>query len=308
MNESVKELTMPESNNRFAANLVLLRKGRGFSQEQLAERLGVSRQSVSKWESGVCLPELATLDALCTLYGCTLDALLRGSVEEQSLALLEQYDKGWNAFARCCTFGVAVILTGVTASAFCLAAGLSEEWQIVCTFAAVILGVMVLIVGGLQFDAFEKKCPAVDVVYPPERIEAFDQRFAWLIAGPVGLILLGVLIPGLLEAKLGENLSGALFLVCITVAVTVMVWAGMQKGKYETPEDARRKRDDPAYARREGLMSKSMAVLWISVALLYVLWGLTRPGDEGWRNGWPIFVAGGMLSAILVVVLKKEEQ
>lgn len=41
------------NNTAFAANLALLRRERGLSQEQLAERLGVSRQSVSKWESGV---------------------------------------------------------------------------------------------------------------------------------------------------------------------------------------------------------------------------------------------------------------
>ena len=48
-----KETAMPQANEKFAQNLAALRKARGLSQEQLAEILGVSRQSVSKWESGV---------------------------------------------------------------------------------------------------------------------------------------------------------------------------------------------------------------------------------------------------------------
>ena len=86
--EQHEELTM-NTTPAFADNLALLRANHNMTQEQLAERLGVSRQSVSKWESGVCLPELATLDTLCSLFDCTLDNLLRGSVAQADLAALE---------------------------------------------------------------------------------------------------------------------------------------------------------------------------------------------------------------------------
>ncbi len=48
----------------------------GLTQEQLAETLGVSRQSVSKWESGQSYPEMEKLLALCELFRCDLDTLL----------------------------------------------------------------------------------------------------------------------------------------------------------------------------------------------------------------------------------------
>lgn len=55
-----------------------LRKGRGMTQEQLAERLSVSRQSVSKWELDQATPEVGCAVALCDLFGVSLDYLIRG--------------------------------------------------------------------------------------------------------------------------------------------------------------------------------------------------------------------------------------
>ena len=50
----------------FAEKLIALRKSRELTQEQLAERLNVSRQSISKWESGQAIPELEKLVTCCS--------------------------------------------------------------------------------------------------------------------------------------------------------------------------------------------------------------------------------------------------
>ena len=60
----------------FPENLQFLRAQNSVTQEQLAEQLGVSRQSVSKWESGNSFPEMETLLRICDLYSVNLDALL----------------------------------------------------------------------------------------------------------------------------------------------------------------------------------------------------------------------------------------
>ncbi len=62
----------------FAEKLIELRKGRGWSQEELGERLGVTRQTVSKWELGSTTPEMEKLAAMGELFGITLDELVRG--------------------------------------------------------------------------------------------------------------------------------------------------------------------------------------------------------------------------------------
>lgn len=65
---------------QFYEKLISLRKQKGWSQEELAERLDVSRQAISKWESGQSLPETDRVVQLATLFGVTTDYLL---LEEQ---------------------------------------------------------------------------------------------------------------------------------------------------------------------------------------------------------------------------------
>lgn len=66
----------------LADKLIELRKKKGLSQEELAEILGVSRQSVSKWESAQCAPELNKLIQLSNLYEVTVDYLIKDKQEK----------------------------------------------------------------------------------------------------------------------------------------------------------------------------------------------------------------------------------
>lgn len=59
-----------------------LRRENNYTQEQLADRLGVSRQSISKWESDAAYPETDRIIELSRLYGCTADYLLKDEAEE----------------------------------------------------------------------------------------------------------------------------------------------------------------------------------------------------------------------------------
>lgn len=59
----------------LAEKIYALRKKNGLSQEQLAEKVGVSRQAVSKWEGGWSTPDLDKLKALCEAFGVSMDEL-----------------------------------------------------------------------------------------------------------------------------------------------------------------------------------------------------------------------------------------
>ena len=61
----------------LAEKIMKLRKQQGWSQEELAMKLGVSRQSVSKWESGASDPSTTSLMALAKLFGTTAEELLK---------------------------------------------------------------------------------------------------------------------------------------------------------------------------------------------------------------------------------------
>ena len=71
---------------KLGNNIYLLRQRKGLSQGDLADALEVSRQSVSKWETGGATPDLDKLLALCDLFGVTLDELVRGEVAEEPTA------------------------------------------------------------------------------------------------------------------------------------------------------------------------------------------------------------------------------
>ena len=72
----------------LADNLILLRNMKGMSQEQIAEVIGISRQSYAKWEQGETIPDIEKCDRLAKYYGITIDALMHqnNAVGETRLA------------------------------------------------------------------------------------------------------------------------------------------------------------------------------------------------------------------------------
>lgn len=72
----------------FSENLAFLRKSKNLSQEEIADRLGVSRQAISKWENGQALPETANIMKLCEILEVTPNELL--GYEEQKAKPVEQ--------------------------------------------------------------------------------------------------------------------------------------------------------------------------------------------------------------------------
>ena len=104
----------------FAEKLLTLRKGKDLTQEQLAEQLNVSRQSVSKWESGQAVPELDKIILLSDLFAVTTDYLLKPSeiddlsvktdiLEKQQQAMLLR-EKKRSARQRCVMYCIGVFL------------------------------------------------------------------------------------------------------------------------------------------------------------------------------------------------------
>ena len=66
----------------FADKLILLRKKAGWSQEELAEQMNVTRQSVSKWEGAQSVPDLDKMIRLSELFGVSTDYLLKDEIEQ----------------------------------------------------------------------------------------------------------------------------------------------------------------------------------------------------------------------------------
>ena len=78
-NVLIKEKEVVQMN--FGKNLQILRKMTNMTQEELAGRMDVSRQTISKWELGVVLPEVEKVVELCDMFNCSIDELLRGNMD-----------------------------------------------------------------------------------------------------------------------------------------------------------------------------------------------------------------------------------
>ena len=77
----------------FSEKLLTLRKANDMTQEQLAEKLDVSRQSVSKWESGQATPDLEKIVVLSTVFNVTTDYLIKSSEIDDLSVKTEMLEK-----------------------------------------------------------------------------------------------------------------------------------------------------------------------------------------------------------------------
>ncbi|MBQ6240675.1 MAG: helix-turn-helix domain-containing protein [Firmicutes bacterium] len=76
-------------------NLLMLRNIHGYSQEEVAERIEISRQAYAKWESGATIPDVEKCGKLAEMYGTTIDSLIR-TEKEEGIGVLPPAPKGKN--------------------------------------------------------------------------------------------------------------------------------------------------------------------------------------------------------------------
>lgn len=331
----------------FADNLVYLRQHYGVTQEGLAEQLGVSRQTVSKWEAGTNYPEMDKLLVLCDLFHTNLDDLMRGSVRVTNESDTERYNRHMNRYDLSIALGVALILVGVGVQVLLDAFGWPGNLQTVALLSFVVVGVVVLIVGGLNHGEFKRRNPAIEPRYAADVLERFSRGFPILIAGGVGLILLDVImLVGLspedssLDLVRGVHLEDFLmgpFMFVMAFAVGLLIWAGMQKSKYDLSElTYLAHRSDlgadlpptavvksPEQVRAERIMGVVCGCIMLLAVIVFLVWGFVplfsqaggldgldkwaikdaiRGGQGGFAVSWIAFVVGGILCGIVCMV------
>ncbi len=76
-------------------NLIVLRNMYGMSQEEIAEKIGISRQAYAKWEKGATVPDIEKCKRLADFYGVTVDSLLKTETEDK-IGMIPPAPKGKN--------------------------------------------------------------------------------------------------------------------------------------------------------------------------------------------------------------------
>lgn len=330
----------------FADNLVYLRQHYAVTQEGLAEQLGVSRQTVSKWEAGTNYPEMDKILVLCDLFHVSLDDLMRGNVSVAKAGDTERYDAHMNRFDLSIVIGVASILVGVGLNVLLEAFGWPSNLQAVALLSCVVIGVVILVMGSLNHGEFKRRNPTIEPRYSADVLDRFGRRYPMQIALGVGIILLDViLLIGLTPDEdiivagtvALEDIAIVPFLFILALAVGILIWAGMQKSKYDLSEltyIARRAdlgADLPATAivktpeqvRNDRIVGVICGVIMLLATVVFLVWGFVplfdgvgswdgidkfalkdaiRGGQGGFAVSWIAFVVGGILCGIVGLV------
>lgn len=281
----------------LAENLQYLRAREGVTQEQLAERLDVSRQSVSKWESAASYPEMDTLLKLCDMFQVDMDTLLRGSVEKSLSEDTAGYDRFMTLYARKIAGGVSAIVGSVALWSFLSALGLSEMLGTAILLLVIAAAAVVFIASGMEEEHFRKKHPVIPDFYTEPQKERFHRRYIWYIAGGVGAILLGVVMMVLAftvlpEKEPYESYMGAAFLVIVACAVYFLIYGGMLEDKYNIAKYNRQNNPTPEDKSRRRRATTACSVIMILATAVFLFAGLAY---YKWNWAAIIYPVGGVL-------------
>lgn len=304
MYPDITEKNMGGSIMSFGENLQYLRKKENITQEQLAERMEVSRQTISKWESDTSYPEMDKILSLCEMFGCTMDSLLRGSVESENQEDKEIYDKHMNSFINRISGAVSVLIAGLGLTSIVDGVGRSERVEILVFFSILIVTVMVIVINGIQHEEFRKRYPVLHVTYSQEELDEGIRKFPIRIGTGIGMILMGLLWVGVFDGMSdnADNIMGGIFLVFVAVGARFLIYGGMQREKLDVEKYNQENNPDSEQRKRSDRTGKWCGCIMILAALVYVLLGFLR---NAWDTAWVVFVAGGMLCGVAAIIIGK---
>lgn len=303
----------------FAENLQFLRKQKEITQEQLAESLEVSRQSVSKWESGQSYPEMEKLLQICNMFHCDMDTLLQGDATKIFSEDTYGYDKQKNQFSKWISAGIALINLGLSAVLFLTGIGVDDELASVVFFVLLIVAVMIFVVMGMQMEHFTQKHPVIEDFYTEEEKDQAYKKYTVRIAAGVGIILIGLLfvlveeaLPGKVDALLpsiwvqrGDDFFGAVFMLTIAIGVWLLVYGGLQKEKYNIEKYNKEANPSPERKRRSALVRKVCGCIMLLATCIFLFWGLTT---NSWGISWVVYPIAGILCGIAALILSGEKK
>lgn len=301
----------------FSENLQFLRKKKDMTQEQLSEKLEVSRQSVSKWESGVTYPEMDKILQICQMFHCNMDDLMQGDISRVFVEDKAGYAKFQDKFSWMITGGVGLILLGVSVINLMEAFVVIEAFCNMVFFAFVMAGVMLLIVAGMQRTWFKRKNPFIEDFYTEEEKDIQYKKFTVRMVVGVGLIFFSVILligsealPAVADfsAEQMDGIMQGIFLLLITAAVCTIIYGGLQKSKYNIKEYNAEKPDDdvnasPDQKKRSALIGKLCGcIMLVAVICFFAIGFVWNRRDISWI-AYPI---GGILCAIVSIALGKD--
>lgn len=319
----------------LADKIIEERKKLGLSQEELAEKLSVSRQAVSKWESAQSVPDLQKIIAMSELFSVSTDYLLKDEMEPErkssgesdtdrtvrrvSMEEANEFLSVMKAGSKTVAFGVLlcilcpVLLIFLAGLANAGIGGMTETVAAAAGLAVLFLFVALavfLFIGYaskterfnyLEKEEFETAYGVSGLV--KEKKEAFEPTFIKYLSLGIILCVLSPL-PLIISALINESevllASMTALLLCIVAAgVYMIVRVAMVKSSYQILLQ------EAEYNRTEKKKSKAVdaasGAYWCFAVAAYLAWSFIT---EDWKSTWIVWPVAGVLFVPFITVVK----
>lgn len=297
----------------LSENLQNLRKIKNMSQEELAEKLNVSRQAVSKWESGNGYPETEKIISICEIFDCSMDQLVKGKISDDIKSEKNNYDLIMTKAAKGISLGVGLILLGVsimlTILGFASNTQAEEQYTLIGVIAiliGVVFAVPLFITHGTKIENFKKKNPKIANIYSEDEIEEGNSKYTKYLAIGISIILLGVVIMmlllGLKTFKTESTLPVATLMYLVTIGVSIIVYSGKMKEKFDIEKYNNENTEE--YKKVENKVGKICGVIMLTATIIFLVWGFTL---NMWYINWVVYPVSGILCGIVGTIFKKDE-
>lgn len=315
----------------LADKIIRLRKKNGWSQEELAEKMKVSRQAVSKWEAAQSTPDLEKILMLGNLFGVTTDYLLKDELEDEEFTeetmdctrrsvTLEDANaymehRAWAskrialATFLCIFSPICLMLFGVLSEN--PATGISENMAGLVGLVVLFLLIAIAVANYLYVEA-------KNAAY--QYLESEDFELAYGVSGMVkekqknfretytkGNIIatcLCILAPVILfvgaftDHDLTVMVCLCVMLVIIGIAVALFIFVGVQ---WASMQRLLREGDFSGRGKKRSKISETIgSVYWLIATAVFLAWSFWT---NDWKNTWIVWPVAGLLFAALMTVV-----
>lgn len=317
----------------LADKLIQLRKKNGWSQEELAEQMNVTRQSVSKWESGQAAPDLEKILKLSQLFGVSTDYLLKEELSEsgnintareinvKKVSMKEAKDFLSVNRETSKSTAFAVFLCIISPICLMILAAVSENPQyglsengaagigMITLVALIAIAVAIFILNGsktaafkyLEKEMFETEYGVSEMVN--EQRQQYKNKYTKSIITGVCICILSI-IPIFIGVMINEDddlfmvlmVSITLLIVGVGVFFLVLssvVWSGFEK-LLEQGDFSKEKK------KNKTIMDNISGIWWLTATAVYLIYSFVT---KNWGYSWIIWVAAGVLYPVVAAII-----
>ena len=295
----------------FGENLQNLRRKENMTQDELAEKLNVSRQAVSKWESASGYPETEKIIAICEIFNCSMDDLVKGKIKETNLEK-NNYDLIMTKSAKGNSLAVGIILLGVaimlTILSFATNEQLEEQYSfigVIFVLLGVVFAVPLFIINGNRIEEFKQKNPKLNNIYNEKELEEGKAKYTKFTAIGISIILIGViamlLIVGLKISDEESCLAVAVLMYFITIGTTIIVYSSSMKDKFDILKY--NKENSLEYKELKNKVGRICGIIMLVATIIFLVWGFTL---NMWQINWIVYPIGGIICGIISILIEKD--